>query len=45
MSNPTAEISQQQFMMEQQQRQLIYNGLMDAIRKLADIKDYRGKFF
>jgi peptidyl-prolyl cis-trans isomerase D len=45
MSNPTAELSQQQFMMEQQQRQLIYNGLMDAIRKLADIKDYRGKFF
>ena len=45
MSNPTAELQQQQFMMEQQQRQLIYNGLMDAIRKLADIKDYRGKFF
>jgi peptidyl-prolyl cis-trans isomerase D len=44
-SNPTAELQQQRFMMEQQQRSEIYNGLMDAIRKLADIKDYRGKFF
>jgi peptidyl-prolyl cis-trans isomerase D len=45
MSNPTAEIQQERFMMEQQQRSQISYGLVDALRKLATIKDYRGKFF
>jgi len=45
MSNPTAELQQQRFMMEQQQRSQISYGLVDALRKLATIKDYRGKFF
>jgi peptidyl-prolyl cis-trans isomerase D len=45
MSNPTAELQQERFMMEQQQRSQISYGLVDALRKLAVIKDYRGKFF
>ena len=44
-SNPEADLQQQRFMQEQQQRYQISNRLMDALRKLATVKDNRGKFF
>jgi peptidyl-prolyl cis-trans isomerase D len=44
-SNPEADLQQQRFMQEQQQRYRITNGLVDALRKLATIKDDRGKFY
>jgi len=44
-SNPEADIQQQRFMQEQQQRYRITNGLVPSMRKLATIKDNRGKFF
>lgn len=45
LSNPEADLQQQRFMQEQQQRYRITNGLVDALRKLASIKDDRGKFY
>lgn len=44
-SNPNADLQQQRFMQEQQLRQRVAYGLMDALRKLATMKDYRAKFF
>ncbi|HEY4061840.1 MAG TPA: peptidylprolyl isomerase [Puia sp.] len=44
-SNPNADLQQQRFMQEQQQRSRISYGLVDALRKQATIKDDRGKFF
>jgi peptidyl-prolyl cis-trans isomerase D len=44
-SNPNADLQQQRFMQEQQQRSRISYGLVDALRKLATVKDDRGKFF
>jgi peptidyl-prolyl cis-trans isomerase D len=44
-SNPNADLQQQRFMQEQQQRSRITYGLVDALRKLATIEDNRGKFF
>ncbi|HLZ88532.1 MAG TPA: peptidylprolyl isomerase, partial [Puia sp.] len=44
-SNPNADVQQQRFMQEQQQRQRVAYGLFDAMRKLATVKDYRAKFF
>jgi len=44
-SNPNADLQQQRFMQEQQQKSRISYTLMDALRKLADIKDDRGKFY
>ena len=45
LSNPNADLQQQRFVQEQQQRQRISYGLTDALRKLATVEDYRGKFF
>ncbi len=45
LSNPNADLQQQRFMQEQQQRSRISYGLVEALRKLATIKDDRGKFF
>jgi peptidyl-prolyl cis-trans isomerase D len=45
MSNPNADVQQQRFMQEQMQRQMVSTRLMDAMRKLASIKDYRSNFF
>lgn len=45
MANPNADVQQQRFMLEQQQKSRIYQGLVEAIRKLATIKDNRGKFY
>ena len=45
LSNPNADLQQQRFMQEQQQRNQIAVRLVDAIRKLATITDNRGKFF
>ena len=45
MSNPNADLQQQRFMQEQQQRSRISYGLVDALRKHATVKDDRGKFF
>jgi peptidyl-prolyl cis-trans isomerase D len=45
LSNPNADLQQQRFVQEQQQRQRISYGLTDALRKLATIEDDRGKFF
>ena len=45
MSNPNADLQQQRFVQEQRIRSDIYNRLMDVERKMADIKDYRSKFF
>jgi len=45
LSNPNADIQQQRFMQEQQQRSRIYSTLVESLRKLATVKDDRGKFF
>jgi peptidyl-prolyl cis-trans isomerase D len=45
MSNPNADVTQQRFVQEQMQRQLIGSRLMESKRKLAKIKDYRANFF
>jgi len=45
LSNPNADIQQQRFMQEQQQRSRIYNSLVESLRKLATVKDDRSKFF
>lgn len=45
LSNPNADVNQQRFMQEQMQRQIVGSRLMDAMRKQANIKDYRGNFF
>lgn len=45
LSNPEADMQQQRFMQEQQQRYRVANGLVPALKKLATIKDNRGKFF
>jgi peptidyl-prolyl cis-trans isomerase D len=45
LSNPNADLQQQRFMQEQQQRSQISYKLMDALRKLATVEDNRGKFF
>lgn len=44
-SNPNADLQQQRFVQEQQQRSRISYGLLDALRKLATVEDDRGKFF
>jgi peptidyl-prolyl cis-trans isomerase D len=45
MSNPNADVQQQRFTMEQQMRVLVYRSLVENLRRMADIKDNRGKFF
>ena len=45
LSNPNADLQQQRFMQEQQQRSQISYRLVDAMRRLATITDNRGKFF
>jgi peptidyl-prolyl cis-trans isomerase D len=45
LSNPNADLQQQRFVQEQQQRQMVFRGLTDALRKLATVEDFRGKFF
>jgi peptidyl-prolyl cis-trans isomerase D len=45
LSNPNADLQQQRFMQEQQQKSRIYSTLIEALRKLATVKDDRGKFF
>jgi peptidyl-prolyl cis-trans isomerase D len=45
LSNPNADLQQQRFTQEQQQRSLVSYKLIDAMRKLATIEDFRGKFF
>jgi peptidyl-prolyl cis-trans isomerase D len=45
MSNPNADLQQQRFMQEQQQKARISNTLVDALRKMAKVEDDRGKFF
>lgn len=44
-ANPNADLQQQRFMQEQQQKSRITYTLVDALRKLATVKDDRGKFF
>jgi peptidyl-prolyl cis-trans isomerase D len=44
-SNPNADVQQQRFLMEQQIRSQVYRGLLEDLRRVADIKDNRGKFF
>ena len=44
-SNPNADIQQQRAMLYQQQRSTIGYSLPDYLRKLATIKDDRGKFY
>jgi peptidyl-prolyl cis-trans isomerase D len=44
-SNPNADVQQQRFMQEQQQRSRVSYDLVNELRKMADVKDYRGKFF
>ena len=45
LSNPNADLQQQRFMLEQQEKSTIYSNLVEALRKLATVKDNRGKFF
>ena len=47
MSNPNADLQQQRFMVEQQSKSMINYGLMQGqvLSKLADVKDYRAKFY
>ncbi len=44
-SNPNSDLQQQRFMQEQQLRSRVNYGLVDALRKIATVKDDRGKFF
>jgi peptidyl-prolyl cis-trans isomerase D len=44
-SNPNADVQQQRTMMYQQQRSGIGFNLMESLRKQANIKDDRGKFY
>ncbi|MHA4811603.1 peptidylprolyl isomerase [Flavitalea flava] len=44
-SNPNADLEQQRFTQEQQQKSLISYRLVDALKKSAVVKDERGKFF
>lgn len=45
-SNPNADINQQRFVLEQQQRnQISLGALTESMRKQAKIKDYRSNFF
>jgi len=43
-SNPNADLQQQRFMQEQQQRSQVSYTLVESLRKLAKIEDDRGKF-
>lgn len=45
LSNPNADLLQQRFIQEQQQKSRISYGLVESLRKLATVKDDRGKFF
>jgi len=45
MSNPNADVQQQRFMIEQQQRSMVNYGFTQALQKLATVKDYRSKFY
>jgi peptidyl-prolyl cis-trans isomerase D len=45
LSNPNADLQQQRFIQEQQQKSRISYGLVESLRKLATVKDDRGKFF
>ena len=45
MSNPNADVQQQRFMFEQQQRSMVNYGFTQALQKLATVKDYRSKFY
>ena len=45
LSNAEADLQQQRFMQEQQQRYGVQNRLIDVLRKNATIKDERGKFY
>jgi peptidyl-prolyl cis-trans isomerase D len=44
-SNPNADLEQQRFTLEQQQKSLISYRLVEALKKSAVVKDERGKFF
>ncbi|HXB90730.1 MAG TPA: peptidylprolyl isomerase [Puia sp.] len=44
-SNPNSDLQQQRFMQEQQLRSRVNYGLVEALRKIATVKDDRGKFF
>ncbi|HEV2355239.1 MAG TPA: peptidylprolyl isomerase, partial [Puia sp.] len=44
LSNPNADVQQQRFALEQQQRQVAYQ-IIEQLRSQATIKDNRGKFF
>ncbi|MBN9385672.1 MAG: SurA N-terminal domain-containing protein [Chitinophagaceae bacterium] len=44
-SNPNADLQQQRFVQTQQEKSRISYMLMDALRKLAEVKDNRGKFY
>ena len=44
-SNPNADLQQQRFMQEQQEKSRISYTLIDALRKLAKVKDDRSKFY
>jgi peptidyl-prolyl cis-trans isomerase D len=43
-SNPEADIRQQRFMQEQQEKNQLFRGFMESFSRRATIKDYRGKF-
>lgn len=43
--NPNADLEQQRFTQEQQQRSMIGYGLVESLKKQATIKDDRAKFF
>jgi peptidyl-prolyl cis-trans isomerase D len=44
-SNPNADLEQQRFAQEQQQRSMISYGFVESLKKQATVKDDRGKFF
>jgi len=44
-SNPNADLQQQRFMQEQQQKSRIFGTMMESLRKQAKVKDDRGKFY
>lgn len=44
-SNPNADLEQQRFAQEQQQKSMINYRAIDVLKKVAKVKDDRGKFF
>ena len=43
--NPNADLEQQRFTLEQQEKSMVSNRAIELLKKMAKVKDDRGKFF